>query len=64
MSSSGHYDVVVVGNGVVGSSIAFELSRRGARVARIGEPNRKYAASTASGAMLGCFGEVRPSSRP
>ncbi|MFI6823294.1 NAD(P)/FAD-dependent oxidoreductase [Micromonospora sp. NPDC050187] len=58
MASHGRYDVVVVGNGVVGSSIAFELSRRGTRVARIGEPNRKYAASTASGAMLGCFGEV------
>ncbi|WP_176738382.1 NAD(P)/FAD-dependent oxidoreductase [Micromonospora pallida] len=52
---------MVVGNGVIGSSIAFELSRRGVSVARIGEPNRKYAASMASGAMLGCFGEVTTS---
>lgn len=61
MASDSHYDVVVVGNGVIGSSIAFELSRRGTSVGRIGEPNRKYAASVASGAMLGCFGEVTTS---
>lgn len=61
MTAGSHHDVVIVGNGVIGSSIAFELSRRGISVARIGEPNRKYAASVASGAMLGCFGEVTTS---
>lgn len=61
MASNSHYDVVVVGNGVVGSSIAFELARRRIRVARIGVPNRKHAASVAAGAMLGCFGEVTTS---
>lgn len=51
-------DVIVIGNGAVGGSIAFELSRRGFRVARVGPRERPYAASVAAGAMLGCFGEV------
>lgn len=61
MDISRHYDIVVVGNGVVGSSVAFELARRGMAVARVGEPNRKFSASVAAGAMLGCFGEVTTS---
>jgi HemK-like putative methylase len=52
------YDVIVVGNGALGSSAAVELARRGASVALIGRTHRPYAASTAAGAMLGCFGEV------
>ncbi|AJP00913.1 hypothetical protein TU94_04935 [Streptomyces cyaneogriseus subsp. noncyanogenus] len=52
------HDVIVVGNGALGSSIAFELARRGIDVARIGGQARRHAASTAAGAMLGCFGEV------
>lgn len=52
------YDVAVVGNGVLGLSLALSLARRGSRVAVIGEPSRPWAASTAAGAMLGCFGEV------
>ncbi|KUH39575.1 MULTISPECIES: FAD-dependent oxidoreductase [Streptomyces] len=55
--TSGH-DVIVVGNGALGSSAAVELARRGASVALIGRTHRPYAASTAAGAMLGCFGEV------
>ncbi|MCQ4083512.1 FAD-binding oxidoreductase [Streptomyces sp. RB6PN25] len=51
-------DVIVIGNGALGSSIAFELARRGNNVARIGGRARRHAASTAAGAMLGCFGEV------
>lgn len=50
--------VVVVGNGAVGSAIALELVRRGHGVTRLGERSRPAAASTAAGAMLGCFGEV------
>lgn len=50
--------MLVVGNGAVGSSIAFELASRGLRVAKIGPRTRDLAASTAAGAMLGCFGEV------
>ncbi|MBB1254618.1 FAD-dependent oxidoreductase [Streptomyces alkaliterrae] len=52
------YDVIVVGNGALGSSAAVELARRGASVALVGPRHRPYAASTAAGAMLGCFGEV------
>ncbi|MFE4519094.1 NAD(P)/FAD-dependent oxidoreductase [Kitasatospora sp. NPDC056783] len=54
-------DVVVVGNGAIGSSIAFELQRRGHQVVLVGESARPYAASVAAGAMLGCFGEVTTS---
>lgn len=52
------YDVVVVGSGAVGGSIAFELASRGMRVCRVGETRRGNAASRAAGAMNGCFGEV------
>lgn len=38
--------------------LALSLARHGSRVAVIGEPSRPWAASTAAGAMLGCFGEV------
>ncbi|PCG85251.1 modification methylase [Streptomyces sp. WZ.A104] len=57
---TGH-DVVVVGNGSLGSSLAVELALRGASVALVGPAKRPYAASTAAGAMLGCFGEVTTS---
>ncbi|MBP2702942.1 FAD-binding oxidoreductase [Microbispora sp. RL4-1S] len=53
-------DVAVVGNGVIGYSIAIEISRRSpdTRVAVIGPPARPGGASVAAGAMLNCFGEV------
>ncbi|MET3717093.1 FAD-dependent oxidoreductase [Pseudomonas sp. PvP001] len=52
------YDVVVVGSGAIGGSIAFELASRGLKVCRVGETVRTNAASKAAGAMNGCFGEV------
>ncbi|AEV65613.1 NAD(P)/FAD-dependent oxidoreductase [Pseudomonas ogarae] len=52
------YDVIVVGSGAIGGSIAFELATRGLRVCRVGETDRTNAASKAAGAMNGCFGEV------
>lgn len=52
------FDVIVVGNGVLGLSLGLTLARRGLGVALIGEEHRPTAASTAAGAMLGCFGEV------
>jgi len=58
VSSRHQQDVVVVGNGAVGASIAFELRRRGFAVTRLGQQHRPHAASVAAGAMLGCFGEV------
>lgn len=52
------FDAVVVGNGVLGASAALVLARRGVSVARVGAAHRPFAASTAAGAMLGCFAEV------
>lgn len=52
------FDVIVVGAGAVGGSIAYELSTRGLNVCRVGETDRANAASRAAGAMNGCFGEV------
>jgi glycine/D-amino acid oxidase-like deaminating enzyme len=53
-------DVAIVGNGVLGLSVAVEVARRapGSRIAVIGPPDRPGAASPAAGAMLNCFGEV------
>ncbi|MFE9251047.1 NAD(P)/FAD-dependent oxidoreductase [Streptomyces sp. NPDC007088] len=53
-------DVLVVGNGVIGLSIAYELASRpgNLRVAVCGPRHRSGAASTAAGAMLNTFGEV------
>lgn len=52
------FDVIVVGAGAVGGSIAYELSARGLNVCRVGETDRTNAASMAAGAMNGCFGEI------
>lgn len=52
------FDVIVVGPGAVGGSIAYELSSRGLKVCRVGETNRTNSASKAAGAMNGCFGEI------
>ncbi|MEV2271488.1 NAD(P)/FAD-dependent oxidoreductase [Nonomuraea africana] len=53
-------DCIVVGNGVIGMSIAYELARRapGTSVLIVGPAQRAGAASVAAGAMLNCFGEV------
>lgn len=53
-------DVAVVGNGVLGLSIAVEVARRAPqlRIAVIGPPGREGAATVAAGAMNNCFGEV------
>ncbi|MEH1017290.1 FAD-dependent oxidoreductase [Micromonospora sp. CPCC 206060] len=54
------YDVVVVGNGIVGLSIAYELAKRARelRIAVLGPAHRSGAASMAAGAMLNTFGEI------
>ena len=53
-------DVVVVGNGVLGSSIAFELMRRNpqANISLIGPSERDGSASTAAAAMHGACSEM------
>jgi glycine/D-amino acid oxidase-like deaminating enzyme len=53
-------DLAVVGNGVLGSSIALEVARRAPdlSIAVIGPPGRDGAATGAAGAMLNCFAEV------
>lgn len=60
MSDSPVTDVLVVGNGVVGTSIAYELARREPRttVTVVGPRARAGGATMAAGAMLNAFGEV------
>lgn len=60
---STHADVLVLGNGVLGNSIANAILDRDpkAKVAVVGLPSRPLSATMASGAMLGCFGEVTAS---
>lgn len=53
--------VIVIGNGIVGVSIALELAERGHKVTVIGERSRNASATLAAGAMLGCFAESTPS---
>ncbi len=62
VSSPRPFDVVVIGNGVLGLSLALVLARRKIRVAVLGKPHRPWSASAAAGAMLGCFGEVTTAS--
>ncbi|WP_193241700.1 NAD(P)/FAD-dependent oxidoreductase [Streptomyces phaeolivaceus] len=54
------YDMVIVGNGILGCATALELVRRdgGLRVAVVGPEARAGAATTAAGAMLNCVAEV------
>lgn len=54
-------DVVVVGDGVLGLSVALALTRAGSRVVVVRGGPEAPAASRAAGAMLGCFGEVTAS---
>lgn len=60
MVSSATYDVVLIGNGVISYSIAYQLSRRspGLRIAVCGPAQRLGAATVAAGAMLNTFGEI------
>lgn len=53
-------DVVIVGNGVIALATALEIKRRSPEtsVTLVGPSDRPGCASSAAGAMLGCFGEV------
>ncbi len=54
------FDVIVVGNGVIGSLIAYELSHKNSnlKIAIIGPENRHNSASAAAGAMINVFAEM------
>ncbi|MFQ5672574.1 MAG: NAD(P)/FAD-dependent oxidoreductase [Nitrospinales bacterium] len=53
------YDIVIIGAGVIGHSIAFRLKRRAAdlRLAVLGDPMNSLMASRAAAGMLAPFGE-------
>ncbi len=54
------FDIVIIGNGILAYSTAFALITKDPtlKVAIIGPQDRPGSATVASGAMLGCFGEV------
>lgn len=53
-------DLSIVGNGILGLMTAFELTNKdpNLKIAVIGPAGQEGGASQASGAMLGCFGEI------
>ena len=53
-------DLSIVGNGILGLMTAFELTNKdpSLKIVVIGPSDQKGGASQASGAMLGCFGEI------
>ena len=52
------FDVAIIGNGIIGTMIAYRLSKIKNSVALIGPKNRRGSASMAAGAMLNVFGEI------
>lgn len=50
--------VCVVGGGILGMTIAFELLERGVQVVHLYEPSRKGGATQCAGAMLNSFAEI------
>jgi glycine oxidase len=54
------FDVIIVGNGILAYSTAFALMQEDASltIGIVGPEARTWGATGASGAMLGCFGEV------
>jgi glycine oxidase len=58
------YDILIIGNGILGSAVAFALAERAPalKVALIGPAARAGSASMAAGAMLNAFGEIEAGS--
>lgn len=54
-----HYDVIVVGGGVIASSIAFQLSKRGNKVLMLEKDQVASKASSAAAGMIGAQNELR-----
>lgn len=55
-----HYDLAIIGNGAIGLFAALEIANScpNAKLALIGSPNRKYAATMAAGAMCAIYAEL------
>ena len=54
------YDITIIGNGVLGSTLALELTKinKNIKIALIGPKNKFGSASVASGAMINVFAEI------
>lgn len=52
------FDTAIIGNGIIGSMVAYQLSKKNKNLVLIGPKNRKGSASKAAGAMLNVFGEI------
>jgi glycine oxidase len=53
-----NYDVVIVGNGILGTTLAYLLSKEKLSVALVGPKDRHGSASLAAAAMLNVFAEI------
>jgi glycine/D-amino acid oxidase-like deaminating enzyme len=60
IKSDKSYDIVVVGNGAVGSTLAYELRRRDAKakIAIVGPAARRGCATVTAGAMINVWAEI------
>ena len=52
------FDIAIIGNGIIGTMLAFKLINSKKKICIIGPSERKGGASVASGAMLNVFGEI------
>ena len=52
------YDVVIVGNGIIGSLLVKSLLKKKIKTCLVGPSNRKGSATLAAGAMINVFGEL------
>lgn len=57
-SSAQHFDVIVIGSGAVGLSVANELVQQSLKIALISPQEQDGVASLAAGAMIDAFGEI------
>ena len=52
------FDIAIVGNGIMGSMLSYNLSKKKCKTVLIGPKKRTGSASIAAGAMLNVFGEI------
>ena len=59
-NSSQYFDIAIIGNGIIGSLAAVEVSKHfpDKKICLIAQNNRNQSASLAAGAMHAVFGEV------